>query len=200
MRTADPTKSDTVRNGILRAAMELFRTYGLDKTTMEEIAKAAGKGKSTLHYYFKTKEDVFYAVASKEREKAFREIEKAVNARKNAPDRMRVFFSIRNKIIASKARLYPMIFKGTATKHLEFFGKMRRENNMEEVNLLKRILEEGVDSGEFGAIKKSDCGAMAVTAIAALHGMDLELLLDGKIAAGCDKMSTMSDTFIRGLK
>jgi len=199
MRTPDPIKSDIARDEILRAAMGLFRTYGLDKTTMEDIAEAAGKGKSTLYYYFKTKEDVFYAVASKERESAFREIEKAVNACKNASERMRVLFSIRRKIISTKAKLYPLIFKET-TKHLEFFGKMRRENNMEEINLLTRILEEGVTSGEFGAIKKDDCGAIAVTAISALHGMDLELLLDGKIAPDCDRMETMSDIFIRGLK
>jgi len=199
MRTPDPIKSDIVRDEILRAAMGLFRTYGLDKTTMEDIAEAAGKGKSTLYYYFKTKEDVFYAVASKERESAFREIEKAVNACKNASERMRVLFSIRRKIISTKAKLYPLIFKET-TKHLEFFGKMRRENNMEEINLLTRILEEGVTSGEFGAIKKDDCGAIAVTAISALHGMDLELLLDGKIVPDCDRMETMSDIFIRGLK
>jgi hypothetical protein len=77
---------------------------------------------------------------------------------------------------------------------------MRRENNMEEINLLRRILEEGVASGDFGAIKKEDCGAIAVTAISALHGMDLELLLDGKIVSDGDKMETMSDIFIRGLK
>lgn len=199
MRTSDPLKSDIVRDEILRAAMELFRTYGMDKTTMEDIAEAAGKGKSTLYYYFDTKEDVFYAVACKERESAFHEIEKAVKACKNAPDRMRELFSVRRKIISTKAKLYPLIFKET-TKHLEFFGKMRRENNMEEVNLLRRILEDGVASGDFGAIKEDDCGAIAVTAIAALHGMDLELLLDGKSISDFDKMETMSNIFIRGLK
>lgn len=199
MRTPDPIKSDIVRDEILRAAMGLFRAYGLDKTTMEDIAEAAGKGKSTLYYYFKTKEDVFYAVASLERGSAFREIEKAVNACKTAADRVRVLFSVRRRIIATKAKLYPLIFKET-TKHLEFFGKMRRENNMEAINLLTRILEEGVASGQFKAIKKDDCGAIAVTAMAALHGMDLELLLDNKIVPDCDKMEIMSDIFIRGLK
>ena len=64
MRKADPLKLDQVRDEILRAAMELFTKYGIDKTTMENIAEAAGKGKSTLYYYFKTKEDVFSAAAT----------------------------------------------------------------------------------------------------------------------------------------
>jgi AcrR family transcriptional regulator len=60
MKTHDSDREDLVRDEILRAARELFQTYGLTKTTMEDIAEAAGKEKSTLCYYFKNKEEVFF--------------------------------------------------------------------------------------------------------------------------------------------
>ena len=47
------------REAIISAATGLFSRFGLEKTTMEDIAKAARKGKSTLYYYFKNKEAVF---------------------------------------------------------------------------------------------------------------------------------------------
>lgn len=199
MRKPDPIKSDLVREEILRAAQGLFRSYGLDKTTMENIAEAAGKGKSTLYYYFEKKEDVFYAVACLERAAALLEIEKAVEAAHCAPERLRIFFNVRRKIIAAKAKLYPLIFKETK-KHLDFFQKMRCESNMGEVNLFKRILLEGIASGKFSSIKKEECETIAITAISSLHGMDLGLMLDGKIPSENDRTEMLMNIFMRGLK
>ena len=49
---------------IIEAAGVIFERYGFKKTTMDDIAYAAGKGKSSLYYYFKNKEQVFEAVCS----------------------------------------------------------------------------------------------------------------------------------------
>ncbi|MFW6389223.1 MAG: TetR/AcrR family transcriptional regulator, partial [Marinilabiliaceae bacterium] len=53
---------DTVRIAILKSARELFAKFGYRKTTMEDIAQALRKGKSSLYYYFKNKEEIFQAV------------------------------------------------------------------------------------------------------------------------------------------
>ena len=52
------TNDNEQKERILSAAKNLFSRFGLEKTTMEDIAKAAGKGKSSLYYYFKSKEEV----------------------------------------------------------------------------------------------------------------------------------------------
>jgi AcrR family transcriptional regulator len=49
-------KEEIFKEDIIREAQKLFQTYGLKKTTMEDIAKALGKGKSTLYYYYQSKE------------------------------------------------------------------------------------------------------------------------------------------------
>jgi AcrR family transcriptional regulator len=51
--------SDPVYQQIMEAAHLLFQRFGYKKTTMEDIAREAGKGKSSLYYYFKTKEEIF---------------------------------------------------------------------------------------------------------------------------------------------
>ena len=47
---------------ILLGALEVFKTKGLEGATMDEISNAAGFGKATLYYYFKSKEDVLSAI------------------------------------------------------------------------------------------------------------------------------------------
>ena len=56
-------KDELVKAAILQAAETLFQRWGIAKTTMEDIAHATGKGKSTLYYYFKSKDEVLEAVA-----------------------------------------------------------------------------------------------------------------------------------------
>jgi AcrR family transcriptional regulator len=49
---------NTRKHEIFNASMSLFLEQGFHETTMQEIARAAGMGKSTLYDYFKTKDDI----------------------------------------------------------------------------------------------------------------------------------------------
>ena len=51
-------KKDIKKETILAVAEKFFARFGIRKTTMDEIAKMARIGKSTLYYYFKSKEDI----------------------------------------------------------------------------------------------------------------------------------------------
>jgi len=199
MRKPDRAKTDLVRDEILRASMDLFQTYGLEKTTMEDIAEAAGKGKSTLYYYFRKKEDVFHAVAELERLDIMETLAKSIRWAHSAEEKLRLFFKTRDNAIRCKAKLYPLIFKGSR-KHITLFHKIQRENNTAEVEMFKEILLEGMKSGEFASIKVQDCDAIAISGITALHGLYMQLLLDGKVPSVEDRMNAVLDVFIRGLK
>ena len=45
---------------ILDSAIELFNRWGYAKTSVDEIARAAHIAKSTIYYYFPSKENLFY--------------------------------------------------------------------------------------------------------------------------------------------
>jgi len=51
---------------ILDAAQKRFAHFGLEKTTMSEIAEDIGISKAALYYYFKDKENIFKEVVLKE--------------------------------------------------------------------------------------------------------------------------------------
>src|ERR1700761_8117416 len=59
---AEPVKDIFVQQQILDAAKKLFQAYGLQKVTMDDVAKAIGKGRSSLYYYYKSKDEIFNAV------------------------------------------------------------------------------------------------------------------------------------------
>lgn len=50
------------RQAIVQAADALFARHGVAKTTMDDIAKAAGYSKSTLYVYFQSKEDILHHI------------------------------------------------------------------------------------------------------------------------------------------
>ena len=51
--------SDKTQDQILAAAAEVIIRLGYDKTSMSDIAEAAGRSRRTLYLYFKGKEDLF---------------------------------------------------------------------------------------------------------------------------------------------
>jgi hypothetical protein len=66
--------------------------------------------------------------------------------------------------------------------------------------MFKNILLEGVASGEFNSISKEDCNTVAITCMTAMHGMDINLLLEGKTPTEQDRLSAIMNIFVRGLK
>lgn len=57
------------RDAILDAAEHLMADYGYHRITMEEVARAAGIGRTTIYLHFKTKQDVTLAVLDRSHER-----------------------------------------------------------------------------------------------------------------------------------
>jgi len=53
---------DKIKNSIKKAAQDLFRRYGYNKTSVNEIAKKAKIAKATIYKYFESKELILHAI------------------------------------------------------------------------------------------------------------------------------------------
>lgn len=51
-----------IRERIVQSAIECFSKYGFDRSRMDDIAHTADLSKGTVYLYFKSKEDLFYAI------------------------------------------------------------------------------------------------------------------------------------------
>jgi AcrR family transcriptional regulator len=65
-RAVTPALKDARRDAILTAAMTLFCKQPLESIAMSELAEAAGIAKGTLYLYFRTKEEIFLGVLTRE--------------------------------------------------------------------------------------------------------------------------------------
>lgn len=55
-------EADKIKESIKRASRELFRRYGYNKTSVNEIAKKAKIAKATIYKYFDSKETILHAI------------------------------------------------------------------------------------------------------------------------------------------
>ena len=76
---------------ILKKAKELFFIYGVKKTTVDEIAKAAGIGKGTIYLFFSSKGDIVSDLAVQEANTIASQLDKIIANEGNAEEKLRVF-------------------------------------------------------------------------------------------------------------
>jgi AcrR family transcriptional regulator len=163
------TKDIFVKNEIVNSAQLLFKQFGLKKTTMDEIAAACGKAKSTLYHYFKSKEEVFDEVLDKE----LRNIRQAVNE------------SVEQQTtLKGKLHEYFVTFHQEAINKMNLFRILKQELKIEltdgarfhkiiafETSFVAVIINEGFEKGEFTGIEKEEISWFAEIMVVAFLGI-----------------------------
>jgi AcrR family transcriptional regulator len=76
------------REAIITGAFDCFRTYGLRKTTIVDIARKADVSRSTIYEYFKDKAAIVEACAEAASERFYRNMAKVVNRGESTEDRL----------------------------------------------------------------------------------------------------------------
>ncbi len=75
---------------LMNAAENLFIQKGFENTSIDELAKEAGLTKRTLYQYFRSKEDLFFAVALKGAKQLTCAYEEAMSRGDNALEKIRL--------------------------------------------------------------------------------------------------------------
>ena len=86
--------TETKRTRLLRTAITVFAKNGFDKTTVDDIASAAGIAKGTVYYHFKSKEDVFLAIVAEGVEKFRATVEKETSSIEDPTEKLEKFITI----------------------------------------------------------------------------------------------------------
>ena len=136
------------RQKLVDVARQLFAKNGIESTTMNDIAVASGRGRRTLYTYFKSKDDVYYAVIESELERLSDKMDE-VAAKKISPQ---------DKIIEL---IYTHLFmiKETVVRNgnlrAEFFRniwlveKVRKKLDDDEIQIFRKVYSDAKAEGEF---------------------------------------------------
>jgi AcrR family transcriptional regulator len=164
---------EEIRAHIVRVARKIFTRYGFRKTTMEQIAASSGKGKSSIYYYFKSKEEIFRAVVEKEAEELKQQLDRTIKKDDAPIDKLKTYILFRLHHVRSVENFYAAL-KDEYLSHMEFILEIRRSIDIEERQVVREILEEGMRDGSFH-VTSSEIGAIAITTM--MKGLELPLLL-----------------------
>jgi AcrR family transcriptional regulator len=181
---------------IINVAESQFIRFGFRKTTMEDIAKAAGIGKATLYYYFKSKEDIFAAMIEKVAQSALKQVIGATNTGKTPQEKFRIFWISQAQFIKEKVDYYAALREDL----LELFPSIRRKQEKAEgsaLAALRGILAEGVDRHVFAI---PDVEATARILLFLMQGLTQRIIIEENWATWEDVINLFLELVVKGLE
>ncbi len=136
------------RAKIINVAKDLLARFGFKKTTMEDIARAAGIAKATVYHYFTSKEDILREIIQREGEILRQKLQEAVQSGQTASEKLRNYGFTRFRYLR-KLALYYKTMSEEYYGHIPFIEREREKFDAFELDMLESVLREGMENGEF---------------------------------------------------
>ncbi|MCZ2394991.1 MAG: TetR/AcrR family transcriptional regulator [Chitinophagales bacterium] len=193
-------KEEIVIQDIISGAKKLMQQYGLKKTTMEDIAKAAGKSKSTLYYYFKDKEEIFDRVINLEIDEFFQTVKTAVNKQADAISMLKTYIVTKVKTLRDKTNLYSFAIENDLQGRInKEFTNLRNRYDNEEKKLIGSILTKGVESKLFTNEITPEIDTLSELLVSCIRGVEMDIIAHNKNKALADKADLLVSILIKGI-
>ncbi len=190
------TKVRSTKDRILNVAGSIFGRFGFQKTTVDEIAKAAHKAKGSVYYYFQSKEDLFQKVVEREAKIFTHELVKAINSGNTAKEKLANYTRTRMHFVRNMANYYEAM-KDDYLANLNFIETIRKKYDDEERIRIKMILVAGITSDEFD-INNVDLTAQILITI--LKGFEIPYFTNNKDYESDNSIECLLTILMRGLE
>ena len=136
------------RQKLVDVARQLFAKNGIANTTMNDIAKASGKGRRTLYTYFNSKEDVYYAVIEGELERLSDKLDEVASKKIKPQDKIieliYTHLSMIKETVMRNGHLRAEFFR-----NIWMVEKVRKKFDDDEIQLFEKVYTDGKADGEF---------------------------------------------------
>ncbi|PZF73920.1 TetR/AcrR family transcriptional regulator [Taibaiella soli] len=197
----DASKDEIVRGQIIDAAKELFQKFGMAKTTMEDIAKAIGKGKSSLYYYYSTKEDIFEAVIAKDKAQIIEETKAAIEKETTAEAKLYAYAHTIYKAVRKRIILFN-ILSAEIKDNMCLMKMVRKKYDAIELDLICSVIKFGIETGEFDQANDDKLDEIAFVGISALRGLQINLVHENNRSGHSIKrlINTAVEMLVKALK
>ncbi len=180
---------------ILKEARILFARYGLKKTSMDDIAKAVGLVKTSLYYYFKSKEELFQAVIRHEGQIMINRLKQEVDRYRSPQKKLRAYVITKLEYFKELVNLDNLIRISTQ-EPLPLIEKERQNFFKEEKALVKDILEEGSRKNVFKVLNPE---LIAMIIIASVRSLERTILLYQDRRLSMSDYNAILDVFFYGV-
>ncbi|TXF85683.1 TetR/AcrR family transcriptional regulator [Neolewinella aurantiaca] len=195
---------EEVKKEILAAAKRLIQQHGIDKTTMRDVARAASKGKSTLYYYFKNKEEIIDAVIREEHDELYLKVKRAVDKKKTMEEKLKAYLITKTSILKQKRKQYEFLIDNES-HHFNiknFFLLSIEVNGGRELVFIRSILMDGAknEGYEFPVSEMLGMDVIAESFLTYSRGVEIEVSINMGLDLIEEKAEMMISILLKGLK
>ncbi len=192
------SKKEKVRSALVKAAREAFTAKGYTRTTMEDIARAAGKAKSTLYYYFVNKEDAFRAVIDLEGETLKKKLlEIVLDPERPARKKLEDYVLVRWNAFEELGNYYQTM-RQEFLENIDFVEKYRQQYDEIEKQLIGSILQQGIERNEF-RIPPGNVEMVALTIVLSMKALEIPFFAKGHTGFVAPKLQALLDILFYGI-
>ncbi|MGB4204212.1 MAG: TetR/AcrR family transcriptional regulator [Bacteroidales bacterium] len=180
---------------IIESAREVFRQYGLKKTTMNDIANKINKAKGALYYYFSSKEEIYEAVIEDEADIFRNELINAVNKQTTPAAKLKSYVLTRIGLFQHLANFYTA-FQKEYYEHYAFLMRFRERYDKEEIDMITAILDYGIEKGIF---EIEDASLAASGILLAIKGFEYQWTLEADVKKTEKKIDFFLQIILNGI-
>lgn len=186
----------STRHKILNVARIVFGTLSVNKTTMDDIAKASKLGRRTLYTYYRSKDELYAAVVSDEINHLMKGFRILVNDRHSPEIKLKRY--LRQRFISMQELLdrNPSV-KTDYLANSERIEQIRKELDKEELALLNQILDDGNKEGCF---QVKDTKKLSFLMLTTLKGLERKFITQDFDSNCTEIIETLYLTIFNGIR
>lgn len=173
-------KKELVKEKIGKAAMQCFTKFGLDKTTLDDIAKSVGLNKASLYYYYRNKEDLFVEAALKEGEEYILSLQEKVLKKRGVESQVWYYLQSRFSYYKNVLNMNRVSVE-TLNKILPRFFELYEALMKRETQFLSLLIKDAVANGELATTNPNKIASVLISISDALkHSVEQQAILKMK--------------------
>lgn len=127
---------EIIRNHLIEVGRNLFGTYGLKKTSIEDLTKAVGIAQGSFYTFFNSKEELYLEVMDREGEVIKEKLLREDNIKELTREKLKNFFNKVYEVVSSNPIIRQMFFE----EEVDILVRKIPPERMKEYN--KRLMRD----------------------------------------------------------
>ena len=147
-----PLSESKTRTALLDAAARRYSRYGPRKTTMEDVARAAGYSRATAYKHFASKDALYRALLDRSTLAFVDEVKACVEASGNARAKLRRIVEIAHEVYSQSPVLLGAASQDDDMRVEAIATEAMRRQEAEIIALLAHVLRTGIEARAIRAV------------------------------------------------
>jgi AcrR family transcriptional regulator len=177
--TTPASQDDMIQQEILKAAIRLYQKFGPNGFTMDDLATATGRSRTSLYYYYKNRDEIYQAVMDKIARDMAADIRQEVAAAETLRDKIYAFCDTKLKASEQWKKVFSAMMASMdeeeQSKHAKVMYSWHKKLIHHESMILNEILADATRQKEIRAIPPGEQDTLIFLIYSGIRGFRREI-------------------------